>query len=493
MAITFNFKRGTSLPSWDWMATCPIISDPGTSTCYDGVRNIYAIIQSGTTTAGTASTTSLYQFDTFTNGWTPLGSPTAGNAGMSIQYDPNRNVLYMTTGASLTSWQVYNLNTTSVTICNTSCSARTFTTMAPVLPILALNGSSLCLPSWGWINTPSFPNPMTQVSGVNLTAASGGSTTNVKSTNANAFPPTMVGMQIQFTSGTNSGNRAIITAVGSATSVTVAPALTGTATVGDTFQTQLPTGTATSGAAGSITDSAQSWPVNQYANMDVVILSGTGAGQRRRVASNTATALTLSGSVTGNSNTGNWSTNPDATSVYQLWQSGDFLYYASANATATVWSLDLSSTAPASWVALTSAPSTLSTGSSLLDLRGSGACYLFALRGSSSNTIYNYNIGTNAWTAPSLAIGTTFTTGAGSDIMYNHHKVWIAQAAQTYNIQFDLTTGIGSPAPMTPYAISTAYDGQRITYVKTADGADWIYILRAGGQQLFRTPIEWGD
>lgn len=72
--------------------------------------------------------------------------------------------------------------------------------------------------------------------------------------------------------------------------------------------TSFDTGTATSGAATTLTDSTKVWSSNCWALYTVRITSGTGAGQWRVVSANTATALTV----------GTWTTNPDATSVYAL-------------------------------------------------------------------------------------------------------------------------------------------------------------------------------
>jgi hypothetical protein len=68
-------------------------------------------------------------------------------------------------------------------------------------------------------------------------------------------------------------------------------------------------GTATAGAATTLTDSTKAWATNRWANYAIRILSGTGAGQVRAIASNTATALTVIGA---------WATNPDTTSVYAI-------------------------------------------------------------------------------------------------------------------------------------------------------------------------------
>jgi hypothetical protein len=84
---------------------------------------------------------------------------------------------------------------------------------------------------------------------------------------------------------------------------------------------QYDAGTATAGAASTLTDTAKAWTVNAYANKSVVITGGTGAGQSRTIASNTATVLTTSTA---------WTTNPDATSTYAI---RDNLHVAIADST----------------------------------------------------------------------------------------------------------------------------------------------------------------
>lgn len=69
------------------------------------------------------------------------------------------------------------------------------------------------------------------------------------------------------------------------------------------------TGTATSGGASTLTDSGKSWATNQWANAVVRITAGTGSGQYRDVASNTATQITTQVA---------WTTQPDNTSQYEL-------------------------------------------------------------------------------------------------------------------------------------------------------------------------------
>jgi hypothetical protein len=67
-------------------------------------------------------------------------------------------------------------------------------------------------------------------------------------------------------------------------------------------------GTASSVAAGTLTDSGKTWTTNALANSVVEIVSGTGAGQRRTVTSNTGTVLSVSP---------DWTTQPSS-AVYNV-------------------------------------------------------------------------------------------------------------------------------------------------------------------------------
>jgi hypothetical protein len=73
--------------------------------------------------------------------------------------------------------------------------------------------------------------------------------------------------------------------------------------------TQYDQGTATSGGATTLTDTGKAFGTNAHATRSLNILTGTGAGQSRRIVSNTATVLTVDTA---------WGTNPDATSTYAI-------------------------------------------------------------------------------------------------------------------------------------------------------------------------------
>lgn len=71
-------------------------------------------------------------------------------------------------------------------------------------------------------------------------------------------------------------------------------------------------GTATGGGTNYLDRAGSGWTASppQFANHRVQIISGTGAGQIRRITTNTATRLTVSI---------NWAVQPDATSVFRIW------------------------------------------------------------------------------------------------------------------------------------------------------------------------------
>lgn len=81
-----------------------------------------------------------------------------------------------------------------------------------------------------------------------------------------------------------------------------------------TISTGSATGTATAGTAGStttfgtLTDSGQTWTVNNLAGFIIEITGGTGSGQTRIIHSNTATAITIEGTWTA----------PTGTSTYAV-------------------------------------------------------------------------------------------------------------------------------------------------------------------------------
>ena len=82
-----------------------------------------------------------------------------------------------------------------------------------------------------------------------------------------------------------------------------------TAILAATKGVALDEGTATGGAANTITDTAKSWTVNGLAGCIIRIKSGTGVGEMRAIVSNTATEITVAA----------WVVAPAASSTYAIY------------------------------------------------------------------------------------------------------------------------------------------------------------------------------
>jgi hypothetical protein len=80
------------------------------------------------------------------------------------------------------------------------------------------------------------------------------------------------------------------------------------------------TATGAGGGSNTLADTGQSWSTNEHAGRAVLISSGTGSGQIRKIVSNTATELTLDK---------NWYVAINATSVYRIADEG-YRYIRSA-------------------------------------------------------------------------------------------------------------------------------------------------------------------
>jgi hypothetical protein len=241
------------------------------------------------------------------------------------------------------------------------------------------------------------------------------------------------------------------------------------------------TGTATAGAASTLTNSAKTWATNQWANYQVRITSGTGAGQIRTIASNTSTVLTV-GSA--------WTTTPDATSVYSIEGNDDNIYYLGNNAvtlyrysiSANTWTT-LSPTAAraaapvagmsANWV-WNVADSDWTTESSI---RNGSRIYSF--RGTGSVLDY-YDIAANTWVS-----GITYSPGAetfttGSKYVYYGNFIYIQKDATLRWYRYNLATSEMTGWTTINNTSGTAVVGNTAYIYLYVDGATvipYVYFL----------------
>lgn len=248
------------------------------------------------------------------------------------------------------------------------------------------------------------------------------------------------------------------------------------------------TGTATSGEATTLTNSAKAWATNQWKNFQIRITAGLGIGQIRTISANDGTQITVSSA---------WATNPDNTSVYKIEANDDLLYFIgnnsvtvyrysiSANSWATLSPTVARSGSPGSgtgslWAGKTG-DSTWAVENSILDGR-----YIYSFRGGNVSTMDRYDIaggtGTDGtWMNDITYLGKNekFNTGTSYDI--DDNLIYIKQNVSNYPARFFTYSVTGNnlyPLFYETIAESTQIDGNKMFIVKLTDGTTtvkWVY------------------
>jgi hypothetical protein len=250
--------------------------------------------------------------------------------------------------------------------------------------------------------------------------------------------------------------------------------------IGDGFKS-FATGTATAGASTTLTNSAKAWATNQWANCQIRITAGTGAGQIRTVASNTGTVITV-GSA--------WTVTPDATSQYSLEGNDDFIYLM-GNAAVTLYRYSISGN---SWTTLSpglaraGAPGAGMSGHwvhsvSASDWNNENAIlngrYIYSFRGGGSAVLDRYDIAANTWAALSYAPAVE-TFSAGTKYVYSKNAIYVAKEATGRWFRFDLAQSSmdGWTTMLYPQGAGvvgdTAFD---VTYKDGATEIDYIHMV----------------
>ena len=258
-------------------------------------------------------------------------------------------------------------------------------------------------------------------------------------------------------------------------------------------------GTATGGSATTLVNSGKTWATNQFANWQVRIISGAGAGGIRLITSNTSTTLTIASG-----------TAIDATSEYVIEPADDYLYLM-GNAAVTLYRYSISSN---SWVTRT--PGTARGGATAAGMLAHwvngvtdsswsnessviNGNRIYSWRGGSANIDY-YDIGQNTWVnAISYGKSGGDNTASGADSTYdgkNYIYIQLAQAAAapTRLLRFDLRAPRIDAFSTNLYPAPTAATlGQKLWNSQYYDGSGdtirFIYNLLPGGTALYRCMI----
>jgi hypothetical protein len=289
-----------------------------------------------------------------------------------------------------------------------------------------------------------------------------------------------------------------LTAAWTSLTITGLPATWGTdgAIVSTSGVSQFASGTATAGAATSLTNSGKAWTVNQWTNFQVRITGGTGRGQIRTITSNTATVLTVP----------TWTTNPDATSTYAIEANDDFAYLIGNNAV-TMYRYSRSANTWTTMAPTTARAAAASTGASLNWVGKTGDAnwaaenaildgrYIFSVRGGGSSVIDRFDIaggtaGAGAWLALAYpGASETFTTGSSAD--WSGRYIYVRKDATNRFFKFSVRGNYMEPLSTNLYPDGAAVLGRKV-WVKDYDGTDtikWLYSLRNTGTELHRLPL----
>lgn len=241
------------------------------------------------------------------------------------------------------------------------------------------------------------------------------------------------------------------------------------------------TGTATAGASTTLTNSGKAWATNQWANSQIRITAGTGAGQIRTVASNTGTVITVSAA---------WTTTPDATSQYSLEGNDDFVYFIGNNAV-TMYRYSVSAN---TWTTLSpgaargGAPGAGMGGNwihsvSAADWNNENAIlngrYIYSFRGGAGALLDRYDIAGNTWAAISYAPAVE-TFAAGTKYAYCKDRLYVQKEATGRWFYFDFAENAMQPWSTMTYTQGAAIVGDTAFDVSYKDGATEIdYICMA--------------
>jgi hypothetical protein len=145
-----------------------------------------------------------------------------------------------------------------------------------------------------------------------------------------------------------------------------------------------------------------------------------------------------------------------------------------------------------SWTTLAGLPAGAGAGCAIHWDWGTGGDVdkLYVLRGAGTSTLYSYSISGNSWTTVTYVPATeTFTTGTTTAYDPVRRRIWI-QKDNTHRMYYlDLATLTMYPGGVWPYAGGTAVVGDGLCYVRTPDGAEYIYFRRHSGTEFWRTLI----
>lgn len=253
-------------------------------------------------------------------------------------------------------------------------------------------------------------------------------------------------------------------------------------------------GTATSGGASTISNSAKSWTTNQWTNYQIRIVSGTGAGQIRTISSNTGTQITVSSA---------WTTQPDNTSVYSIEGNDDFVYFIGNNAV-TLYRYTISTN---TWSTITpvaarsGAPSTALSATwvyGVTDERWTDESAIingqriYSFRGGANAALDYYDIAANTWVSSVTYSPGLETFSTGTKYTYVGDYLYIQKDATHRFFRYSFADQQMDGWTTLPLTSGTAIIGDTLFDVTYYDGATeihYVYFLLNSNSVMYRQMI----
>lgn len=237
------------------------------------------------------------------------------------------------------------------------------------------------------------------------------------------------------------------------------------------------TGTATSGSATTLVNSAKAWAVDQWIGYQVRITGGTGQGQVSVITDSDATSLTFASGAT-----------IDNTSVYSIEGNQDRIYLL-GNGAVTMYTYTISTN---TWAVVSPVAARVGTPTTVMMANWIGVTgntdwasetaiqdgkWIYSPRGSATSTLTRYNIPGNTWETVTYNGTDTFTTG--SSMAEYGGRLYIQQNATGRFYSYDITGNYLSAFMADAYTQSTAVIGDKL-WIKKLDSAGsvvWLYYI----------------
>lgn len=260
-------------------------------------------------------------------------------------------------------------------------------------------------------------------------------------------------------------------------------------------------GTASAGAASTLTNASKAWTANMWTNYQLRITGGTGKGQIRAVTSNTSTVLTTATA---------WTVVPDATSIYSL-EGNDDVFFLMGNNSATAYRFSVAANAWTTLAPTAARAGGMSNGATADWVDNAGGWdnevaiphyttwlnkqngrYIYSFRGAGQSTLDVYDIVANTWIS-AIAYGNqseTFNTGSHSIDLDGFIYVVKESTGRVFKFEVDKNRLLPLATNTTQAALGgTVVEGDKMFILPYSDGGTTIlfaYFLRHSGSEMVR-------